>query len=75
MFIRTDEVKSKGVGRKEVSVLHVMKEKTLNLEVIDVSHTLGGGVKKCVFIITDKAKSSRGGGKRCRCYERRRAKV
>ena len=27
----------------------------------------------CVFIITDKAKASRGGGKRCRCYERRRA--
>ena len=27
-----------------------------------------------VFIITDKAKASRGGGKRGRCYERRRAK-
>ena len=25
-----------------------------------------------MFIITDKAKDSRGGGKRCRCYERRR---
>ena len=23
----------------------------------------------CVLIITDKAKNSRGGGKRCRCYE------
>ena len=68
-------MKSKGGGRKEVSVLHVMKEKTLNLEVIDVSHTLGGGVKKSVFIITDKAKTSRGGGKRCRCYERRRSKA
>ncbi len=28
----------------------------------------------CVFIIKDKEKASRGGGKRCRCYERRRAK-
>ena len=28
-----------------------------------------------VFIITDKSKTSRGGGKRCRCYERRRAKA
>ena len=68
-------MRSKGSGRKEVSVLHVMKEKTLNLEVIDVSHTLGGGVKKCVFIITDKAKASRGGSKRCWCYERRRTKA
>ena len=32
-------------------------------------------IRTCVFIITDKAKASRGGGKRCRCYERRRAKV
>jgi hypothetical protein len=31
--------------------------------------------RECVFIITDKAKDSRVGGKRCRCYERRRAKV
>ena len=31
-------------------------------------------MKFLVFIITDKAKTSRGGGKRCRCYERRRAK-
>jgi hypothetical protein len=29
----------------------------------------------CVFIITDKAKVSRGGGNRCRCYERRRLKA
>ena len=28
-----------------------------------------------VFKITDKAKASRGGGKRCRCYERRRDKL
>ena len=28
-----------------------------------------------VFIITDKAKTSRGGGKRCRCYERRTGKT
>jgi hypothetical protein len=28
-----------------------------------------------VFVITDKAKTSRGGGKRCRCYERRRTNV
>ncbi len=27
-----------------------------------------------MFIITDKAKTSRRGGNRCRCYERRRAK-
>jgi hypothetical protein len=27
------------------------------------------------FIITDKAKTSRGGGKWCRCYERRRGTV
>jgi hypothetical protein len=29
----------------------------------------------CVFIITDNAKAGRGGGKRCRCYERRRVKT
>ena len=29
----------------------------------------------CVFIVSDKSKGSRGGGKRCRCYERPRAKV
>ena len=28
-----------------------------------------------MFIITDKTKTSREGGKRCRCYERRRAKL
>ena len=27
--------------------------------------------RECVMIITDKAKASRGGGKRCWCYERR----
>ncbi len=28
-------------------------------------------LKHCVFITTDKSKDSRGGGKRCRCYDRR----
>ena len=28
-----------------------------------------------VFIIRDKSKVGRGGGRRCRCYERRRAKA
>jgi hypothetical protein len=37
----------------------------------------GGGwieedeLKHCVFITTDKSKDSRGGGKSCRCYDRR----
>ena len=28
--------------------------------------------RQIVFLTTDKAKTSRGGGKRCRCYERRK---
>ena len=30
---------------------------------------------KCVFIITDKTKDRRGGGRRCRCHERRSEKL
>jgi hypothetical protein len=44
------------------------------MEEVKASHTLGGAGKldtsKLLFIITDKAKTRRGGGRRCRCYER-----
>ena len=36
---------------------------------------ISGGTQICVFILTDTANASRRGGKRCRCYERRRAKA
>ncbi len=44
------------------------------MEEVKASHTLCGAGKldtsKLLFIITDKAKARRGGGRRCRCYER-----
>ena len=39
--MRTDKTRTKGGGRKEVSVLYVMKDKELKVEENDVYHTLG----------------------------------
>ena len=57
--------------KKIVKQVHELVREHVNKEFVELVHYC----LMCVFIITDKAKASRGGGKRCRCYERRRAKA
>jgi hypothetical protein len=40
-----------------------------------VKNEKGSRRGKIVIIITNKVKDRRGGGKRCRCYERRRTTI
>ncbi len=53
----------------------VTRERIICLLLRDKTRPKDGEETFSVFIITDKTKASRGGGKRCRCYERRRGKT
>jgi hypothetical protein len=54
-----------------------LSPKNNNIHIILFQGRVAGNISTqevcSMFIKTDKAKDSRGGGKRCRCYERRRS--
>ena len=64
LFIFRKEDKTRTGGGFRGHTKHIMNRETFE----------GPISEEDMFIITDKAKDSRGGGKRCRCYERRRVK-
>ena len=72
-----NEQRDSGVGTGvNVRMMSETLEKKIivSTEVRTRDLTLTNCRSKNVFIITDKVKPRRGGGKRCRCYERRRGK-